>query len=233
MSYVPNRFDKDGNRIKMTKADIEFGNRGKRKPTHPKNKNPKTTEQKRKEFLRNAAKRAQEVRSTTPSEKATKISRKEMLEKKRRDLLRKRAELARKRNELKRKRAELARKRTELARKRLEKRRRIKKLKEEQAKKRPKVQRPRTPGRKDPTVKAPGSGTIVKRPLKKGQQPNITAADMKNVKSLPSSKVKKGMPSLSKSSSGLSRMAAGRNIQRAAMSKLRGQRSQPKKRRGF
>ena len=185
MSYVPNRFDKDGNRIKMTKADIEFGNRGKRKPTHPKNKNPKTTEQKRKEFLRNAAKRAQEVRSTTPSEKATKISRKEMMEKKRRDLLRKRAELARKRNELKRKRAELWRKRTELAKKRLEKRRQIKKLKEEQAKKRPKVQRPRTSGRKDPTVKAPGSGTRVKRPLLSRQTKSKRNPNIKGVRDIP------------------------------------------------
>ena len=73
----------------------------------------------------------------------------------------------------------------------------IKKLREEQAKKRPTVKKKATrvttnTTRKNPMVKAPGSGTRVKRPLKIGQQPNITAADMKNVKSLPSSKVKRG-----------------------------------------
>ena len=238
MSYVPNRLDKDGNRIKITKADIEFGNRGKRKPTHPKNKNPKTTEQKRKEFLRNAVKRAQEVRSTTPSEKATKISRKEMMEKKRRDVARRLAEAAKRRAEAARRRAEAARRRKEIERRKknleLARKDRGRNVKTTSA-----LRKPKTSGRKDPTVKAPGSGTRVKRPLKglrKGQQPNITAADLKNVKSLPSSKVKKGVPKLSSSKRGSDRMAAGKNIQRAALlkiSKLRGQRSQPKKGKGL
>ena len=147
----------------------------------------------------------------------------EMIERKRKQLAKKRAELAKKRSELAKKRAELERKRARVAA--------IKKLREEQAKKRPTV-REKATRRKKPTVKAPGSGTIVKRPLKKGQQPNITAADLKNVKSLPSSKVKRGVPKLAKRGSDRTAMAAGRNIQRAAllkMSKLRGQRSQPKR----
>ncbi len=117
MSYVPNRVDKDGNRMKPTKADIEYGRRRRPKPgNHPRITKTSNPTRGSRNFLDRVNKRAQDSISTTPSEKATKISRKEMMEKKRRDLARRRAEAAKRRAEAARRRAAAEKRRKEIER---------------------------------------------------------------------------------------------------------------------
>ena len=124
MSFVPNRRDKDGNRMKPTKADIEFGRRGRRpKPgNHPRISKTSNPTRGSRNFLDRVNRRGQEIAVPSPS------SRKEMMEKKRRDLARRRAEAAKRRAEAARRRAEAAKRRAAAEKRRKEIERRKKNL---------------------------------------------------------------------------------------------------------